>query len=164
MPIETNGTNTLECYSPLWLRWCTFRQYAFLRDGACLSLPACLHLYMFLTQGGEVGKRGTNCTLTFTHHWSTFFGTRVQNCDLSCQGMIHVFVFCCQKERVIIICLCVRVWDVMVSESSRPHFPKLETWARWNRLLLPIGLGDITCVKWNIFSTEWYYRVTSDQD
>lgn len=76
-----------------------FRQYAFLRDSVCLSLPACLHIYsMNLTQGGEDGKRRSNCTLTFTRHWTTFFGTRVQTCDLSCQSMIHAFVSRCQKE------------------------------------------------------------------
>lgn len=115
-----------------------FRQYAFLWDSAGLSLPACLHLYMYLTQVGEDGKRGANCTFTFTRHWITFFGTRVQNWYDTC-----VCLSLSKRKRVIIICLCVWVRDVMISESSHPHFrfPKLETWDLcWNRLLVWVTL------------------------
>lgn len=94
MLIETNGTNTLESYSTLWPRYCILDSISVrwrLFKSICTSIC--------LTQGGEDGKSGTNCTLTFTRHWTTFFGTRVQTCDLSCQGMIHAFVSRCQKEK-----------------------------------------------------------------
>lgn len=74
-------------------------QTVFISARQHLLKSACLCLYMCLMQGGEGGKRGTNCTLAFTRHWTTFFGTRVQTRDLSCQGMIHAVVSRCQKEK-----------------------------------------------------------------
>lgn len=68
-----------------------------------------------------------------------------------------IWLLLSKRKRVIIICLC--VWERMsrYQDLIAPfQFPKLETWACWNRLLLPTDPGDITSVKCNIFSNEWY--------